>query len=144
MVAVATLHFNTVTVEVSPRAVLSRFHDGEERLFCLVWASTNPAYRQVALEMGYTDPRRYAVEHDLTHHWLADHLGQPYSRAIHDGDPRVPIGEAPQDIQDEEHLVNSLQQMLRLGRLDPHGRVDELRLTVSDLMGLVSLWRAAR
>lgn len=78
-------------------------------------------YLKICEDHGYgRDWRRYSIEHDLTHHWLADFLGEPYSEAIWLGAHGVSI---PQEkwhwsLSHEEHLVNSLQRYVRTGEVD--------------------------
>lgn len=79
-------------------------------------------YRDVVAWAGYTDPIRYAFEHDLTHLWLAERQGRETSQALIDGLEGKTIAEMSPEVAAEEHLVNHLQRYVHTGLLDDeHG-----------------------
>jgi hypothetical protein len=80
-----------------------------------------------AIEMGYPHSDRgimqYGLEHDLTHHFVADELGWPHSWSIWSAahstwDPNKTAGKWSQRVADEEHLVNRLQKYVNTGQVD--------------------------
>lgn len=113
--------FRTAVMVLGDGVNTSIFADGKVNQ---MWAHEPTDGGAAAREMGYlTNWWRYITEHDLTHHFVADRLGQPYSYAIHDGDGGRPLSDAPQEQQDEEHLVNRLQRWMMTGDPDPYGEV---------------------
>lgn len=120
-----TLTFRTAVMVMTPDATVSVFADARTNHMWLSAVDT-PEYREIASWAGYgEDWRRYNREHDATHHWLADWRGWQWSPALHDPEP-VAIGEASQAHQDEEHLVNRLQRMVRTGAPDEYGLMERL------------------
>lgn len=100
-----TIVFRTARVVRAPGFLFSVFPDGS----CCVLdieAGDNPHYRSIAAWAGYDDWRRYALEHDLTHHAVADVLGRP-SPALWRA---ARMWDATQETDDEEVLVNALQR----------------------------------
>lgn len=118
--------FRTATVVVTDTEVISTFKaDGRVNRFWLPDKEGMGWYREVVRWAGYgEDWRRYAIEHNLTHHWLADQLGHPWSEALHDGDAERPLEFAPSGQRREEHLVNRLQRCLRTGQGDEYGAME--------------------
>lgn len=121
------IEFRTASVRVFEDRVETTFkEDGSLNTFYppiykadFVWAG---------IEMGYPHSdagiMRYGLEHDITHHWLADELGWPHSWSIWsaahakpDTLPK-PGQKWSQRVADEEHLVNRLQKYINTGELD--------------------------
>lgn len=106
--------------------IASVFSDAHVNVMHLPSVDTDEQ-RAIARAHGYGGNwRRYTVEHDAAHHFVADALGEPWSAALHDGDGRVPLYLAPPHIQDEEHLVNRFLAKLRLGEPDPYGVLERV------------------
>jgi hypothetical protein len=115
------VQFSTAVMVLGQGVNTSVFADGVTNQ---MWVHDPSDGGAAAREMGYgSDWWRYITEHDLTHHFVADAIGQPFSYAIHDGNGDVPLCDAPQEQQDEEHLVNRLQRWLMTGDPDPYGQV---------------------
>lgn len=119
-----TITLRTATVEVN-RYVFSTFTDGHTNLYDPLWpeqerdAAKRDAYLQVVDWAGYgNDYRRYGIEHELTHHLIADALGWRWSWALHDPPHPEPW---PEHIAWEEHLVNAAQRFFRTLTPDPDG-----------------------
>lgn len=116
-----TIQFRTATVTLLDHATVSTFVDGHVNT---MWLTDPSIHASFAIEAGYGhDWKRYMREHDLIHHIIADAFHQPWSWAIHDGDPSVPVDQATQQIRDEEHLVQRLQRLIMLGQPDPFGQL---------------------
>lgn len=123
------VEFLAAEVEIWPFKVVSRFlEDGSVSEF---WPPVEkPSFREAAAEMGYSDPMRYGLEHDLAHHLLAEVLGWPHSRSIWadahgrtkgaDGSDRP----MPPSVAYDEHLTNRLQRWVNLGTADPFGALE--------------------
>jgi len=130
------IRFRTALVEVEGDVVRSTFNDGRENAFYLSGVADSIDYRRTAAWAGYgEDWRRYAIEHELTHHWLADRLGWKWSWSLHDNLPQP----WPDHIAWEEHLVNRLQRFARMGATDEFGVLDTvfgetIQLEVEQLM----------
>jgi len=134
------IQFRTAQVTVSKDTVTAVFNDGKTNEFYIPGKDDN--YKQIAKWAGYSDDwERYAIEHELTHHFIADNLGWDYSWAVwtqtwfdHPW---------PNYISWEEHIVNHLQRYTKLGVSDPVNvlplvfgeRLDPLRAV------LVVLWK---
>lgn len=115
------------------------FDDGKVNIMDRRWLD-KPEYHAIARQFGYEDDwRRYNREHDLLHALIALWLGLPYSHALHDGDPAVPLDDASQQIKDEEHFVNAMQGYMMTGQEDDYGL---LRQTFGDQLDPYA--RAAR
>jgi len=107
----------------------SHFRDGVTNVMHMKDVVNQADYVQVAIDHGYTDPREYNLEHDLTHHWYADWLGIDWSPALHDaalGLLPSNLADAPDSIKSEEHVVNSLQKFTRTGKRDSYGELDRI------------------
>jgi len=133
------------SVEIHPHKIVSTYPDGAVSEFWPV-AGDNPAFSEedkaefarYAALAGYSDPMQYGLEHDVTHHWVAERLGWEHSRVVW-ADAHKCIGETiefdqsvtaeegwPRRCQDEEHIVNSLQRFMNTGAKDDHGVLDAL------------------
>lgn len=112
------IQFRTATVEFHDGIMVSTFSDGKRNRYDPSWAKDDQEYQDIAKWAGYGgDWQRYGIEHDLTHHWLADRLGWAWSWSLHEN-RRQPW---PDHIAWEEHVVNRLQRYARTGEPDEHG-----------------------
>lgn len=132
--------------------MLSVFTDGITNRFDINVVRRDPNYVSVAESIGYAIDQvdRYAIEHDLTHHWVADTMGWPHSYSLYSAGQRQiqnlpyhsPNGETWSDrVREEEHMVNKLQRFVRLGTPDEFGVIQtkfDLELAKSELK---SIWR---
>jgi hypothetical protein len=81
--------------------------------------------------MGYGgDTDRYALEHELAHHFIADNLGWSYSWSVHKNEQHE--APWPDHIAWEEHLVNSFQKYSRTGE---HDEYNVLHLVLGERLG---------
>ena len=76
-----------------------------------------------ANEMGYSDPMRYAVEHEIAHHITALERSLPHSVVVWKAAHNEPMTDDPECDQ-EEHLANRLQLYMNTGELDSHGLLE--------------------
>lgn len=109
-------------------------------------------YLRAAQEMGYSDPMRYTVEHEIAHHLVADKapvsgsrcLFDPvtpgpkhppaygagrcwiFSRIIYRACHNLPMSMEEPESAAEEHLVNRLQRYANLGQADPYGELERV------------------
>jgi hypothetical protein len=124
--------FRHAVLTLTDWGVLTVFDDGTQNEMHFSGVNT-PEQRMIAHAMGYGDDwRRYTVEHDITHCWLADRLWKPWSLALHDP-LDLPIDLAPEAYRREEHMVNCLQRLTRGGATDPY---DVLQSTFGDQLGI--------
>jgi hypothetical protein len=80
-------------------------------------------FEAAAIEMGYSDPRRYAVEHELAHQIVALEQMQDHSYVIwKQAHGETPTMEDPA-VAAEEHLANRLLRYINLGIDDEYGRL---------------------
>ena len=79
------------------------------------------SFCDAATDMGYSDPRRYAVEHEIAHHIVAKGRGLEHSPIVWDAAHGVPMSLDEPERAAEEHLVNRLQRFANLGLPDEHG-----------------------
>lgn len=127
--------FRTATVRLSAGVITATFPDGYVNEMNTHWLNT-PEYRDIARWAGYGDQwRLYALEHELTHHWLADRMGWNYSYSLRENPPTP----WPQHVAWEEHLVNALQRLAVTGEQDPY-RVPNL-IWGDHLERVVEEWR---
>ncbi len=112
------IRFRTATVEIGKDSILATFKDGSANRFSFLGLGENEEYRDIARWAGYKeDWRRYAIDHELTHHWLADRLGWEWSWSLHDNPPQP----WPAHVAWEEHLCNRLQRAAMTGAVDEFG-----------------------
>lgn len=117
------IRFRTASVQIGERDIIATFKDGAINRFCFVIMGDDEEYRAIARWAGYGDDwKRYAIEHELTHHWLADRLGWEWSWSLHDNPPQP----WPAHVAWEEHIVNRLQRLARAGGPDEFGVLDAL------------------
>lgn len=110
--------FRTAEVEVTEDVIVATFPDGARNEFHLKTMATDEEYRRIAEWVGYGDDWfNYGVDHELTHHWLADRLAWDWSWSLHDNPP-MPW---PSHISWEEHMVNQLQRQMKTGQQDKFG-----------------------
>ena len=110
--------FRTAAVEVTSDKITAEFNDGKRNTFHLSAMEGDKEYRRIAKWAGYGDDwRQYGTHHELTHHWLADHLGWRYSWSLYENRHQP----WPDHIAWEEHLVNALARYLKTGIRDEHG-----------------------
>lgn len=118
-----TIIFRTASVEVGEHEIVATFSDGKVNRFGLAWMENDEEYRRIARWAGYGDDwRRYGVEHELTHHWLADKLNWRWSWSLHSDVPQP----WPEHIAWEEHLVNALQRQMMAKQPDRFGQLQGL------------------
>lgn len=116
------VEFKSATVEIHDHIIRTIFR--EDGSSADMWPPTGEAwYQDVARSMGYTDALLYAREHELVHHWLADHMGWPHSWSVWSQahgtwDSTKPNRPWSQRVADEEHIVNRLQRYLNTGEVD--------------------------
>jgi hypothetical protein len=89
---------------------------------------TKRSFVWAAIEMGYRHDNggilRYGIEHDITHHWLADEMGWPHSYSIwgaahaKPGNSDLPMEKWSDRVKYEEHMVNRLQKYINTGEKD--------------------------
>jgi hypothetical protein len=80
-------------------------------------------YREIARANGFEDDAlTYNRAHDAAHHLVAAWLGKPWSIALHDPEP-CPLGDASQEMKDEEHLADAMLRYAIKGEADPHCRI---------------------
>ena len=114
--------FRTALVELDEWNIWATFEDGFKNQFWLPGVSSD--YANIALDYGYDDKRRYAYEHELAHHFLADNLGMKYSWSVHDGasfEDRPDPKDWPNHVAWEENLVNAFQAHAHAGMKDKWG-----------------------
>jgi len=122
-----TINFRTAAVVISRGIITATFADGAINEFNTHWLD-RPEYREIAQDKGYgEDFKLYALEHELTHHFVADNLGWRWSWAVHDN-IHYPVDAMPEHIAWEEHIVNHLQKLMRTGENDPYNVVQLLGL----------------
>lgn len=111
---VGVTRFRTASVLAFEGKLLHLFADGRANCFD-VGSAVDAEYRRIASWAGYgSDYRAYGVEHELTHHWIADRLGWKWSWSLHDNPP-MPW---PDNVAWEEHLVNRWQRWCRARQVD--------------------------
>lgn len=99
------------------------FPDGTTNHFHLSAMDGNAGYADIARWAGYGDDwRRYGLEHELGHHFIADTANQPWSYSVHDNPPTI---DAPH-VAREEHVVNELQRWSNGIRDDPYGQLRDV------------------
>ena len=107
--------FRTARVEIADGVVTATFSDGKRNEFQLSAMAGDEEYLRIARWAGYGDDwQRYGLEHELTHHWLADRLAWRWSWSLHDDLPQP----WPEHIAWEEHIVNQLQRQMMTGQSD--------------------------
>lgn len=130
----AVTRFRTACVLSFEGKLIHLFADGRSNVFD-VEAAANEEYREIARWAGYGDDyKRYGLEHELTHHWLADRLGWKWSWSLHDNPPQP----WPDNVAWEEHLVNRWQRSARAGAIDEFGVLDAV--VRRDYAGWVRDW----
>lgn len=97
----------------------------------------NAWYRGIARWAGYRDHRRYAIEHDLTHNWLAETQSR-FSPALHRAGRGLP---PDHETGCEEYLVNAIQRALRHRPLVDEEVSAILQMPCHDFGTLVGIWR---
>jgi hypothetical protein len=111
----AVVIFRTARVAVENGVITATFGDGKRNEFYLRAMAGNVEYRRIARWAGYGDDwQRYGIEHELTHHWLADRLAWRWSWSLHEDLPQP----WPEHIAWEEHVVNQLQRQMMTGEPD--------------------------
>ena len=111
----AAVIFRTARVETADGVITATFSDGKRNEFHLSAMAGDGEYCRIARWAGYGDDwRRYGIEHELTHHWLADRLAWRWSWSLHDDLPQP----WPEHIAWEEHIVNQLQRQMMTGESD--------------------------
>lgn len=107
----------------------------------------NAEQRRVAQWAGYGDNWwRYTLDHDVTHHFFAEAIGQPYSLALYRPEA-APIDDASDAMRYEEHCVNRLQRLIKADESDEYGCIqrqfgEALEAKVAELrrvLGVVAL-----
>lgn len=132
---VRVIEFDTAVTVLASDTMIHVFTDGVFNQMNLDWGEHREAD---AREAGYgADWRRFAIEHDLAHHIVADAMGWPWSFALHDGDGTLDLKDAPAPIQQEEAIVVALQRFLRAGERPIIAGVDwdGLRKRAMEVMG---------
>jgi hypothetical protein len=119
--------FRNATLSASADCIVNVFADGRVNHMWF-YAINNAEYHAIAEWAGYGDDwKRYAVEHDFCHHWLADELGDKWCDCLRNPSG-LPIGEAPQAHQDREHQINRLQRQAHTGEPDEYGVLQRMGL----------------
>ncbi len=115
------IRFRTALVDISDGVITATFNDDTTNTFHLCAMADDLKYRRITRWAGYGDDwYRYGLEHELTHHWLADRLGWNWSWSLHDNPPQP----WPAHVAWEEHLVNRLQRAAIAGEKDEFGVLD--------------------
>jgi hypothetical protein len=141
-----SIQFTPCLFEVHDGWTLTTFWDGSVNEMHAWALSDDLKYREIARQHGYgNDWLRYAVDHDITHHWWADYGGYLCSEAIWLGARGVNI---PQkywhwSLSHEEHMVNSIQKYVQTGEIDAWnwlGRLfgDDLPVAAASLQKLLT------
>lgn len=116
------IKFRTAEVEILPEKVVSTFNDGKINEFYIGEWGEN--YKTIAEQFGYgNDWRKYGVEHELAHHFIADNMGWQYSWSLYSSAGKRSTefsGPWPDHIAWEEHLVNAFQRYCKTNERDPH------------------------
>lgn len=120
-----TIKFKTATVTIEGKHLKATFRDGKENNFYFDnWIHDNLEYQQIARDMGYDDVERYAVDHELMHHFIADQLGWNHSFAVYENtwydEPW------PAHIAWEEHIVNKMQRYVKTREPDEYGVLQKI------------------
>lgn len=114
--------FRTARVDIGPYTINSTFNDGKVNEFYIGYKDSD--YKEIAKSYGYDDPVRYAQEHELAHHFIADNLGWKYSWSLHSSAGKNASnfkGEWPNHIGWEENIVNAFQHFCVDGTRDKWG-----------------------
>lgn len=119
---ITQVKFRTALVEIDRWNIWATFSDGVRNQF---WLPGRPKdYAEIAETYGYTDKDRYAFEHELAHHFIADNLGMKWSWSVHDGasfENRPTPAQWANHIAWEENIVNAFQHYCIDGTRDRWG-----------------------
>jgi len=115
-----TLTFARCSIRLDADMAVTTFDDGTVNEMHRSGVD-NAEQRRVARWAGYGDDWwRYTLEHDVTHAWWADTVGDGRSLALYQPEA-APIDDASNAMRYEEHCVNRLQRMLKTGEADEYG-----------------------
>lgn len=104
------VQYRTALVEINEYNIFATFNDAKVNQFYIPSIYQNPEYPDIAKKYGYEDIKRYCIEHELAHHFIADNLAWKWSWSVHSSAGKTGFASTwPNHIEWEENLVNAFQ-----------------------------------